>query len=85
MGQIIFVSSSYQKLEQKTRFFRDLEFLRKTVFLLWQSWTERSYSAETGVYSKVWGLAHRKQWYPERPTLHTGGFLLVVAPKSLYY
>jgi hypothetical protein len=35
--------------------------------------------------SIVRGLAHRQLWYPASQSLHTGGFLLVVALAGLYY
>jgi hypothetical protein len=34
---------------------------------------------------KVWGLAHRKHWHPERQPSHTGWFLLAAALNGLYY
>jgi hypothetical protein len=33
---------------------------------------------------KLLGLAHRKHLHPARQSLHTGGFLLVVALEGLY-
>jgi hypothetical protein len=41
---------------------------------------ERSYPPATGVR----GLAHSKHWNPVRPSLHTGGFLVVAALWKAY-
>jgi hypothetical protein len=36
---------------------------------------------QQGLAFKVWGLAHKKHWRPERQSFHTGWFLLAATLK----